>query len=233
MTTRRSLVLGGACLAGAAAAYGLEPRKHVRLLSGAKMEAVIPTAFPGWSAEASNGLVAPKSEGLAATLYNEVIQRTYSSASERAAVMLLAAYGGVQSDLLQLHRPEVCYPALGFVLTSKEAGSIPMPQGQVLPVVRLVAAAGDRLEHIVYWTRLGEDLPIDGTAQRRALLADAMKGFIPDGVLVRASVVASNSADAFRVLDRFVIDFLHAIPGRNLKALIGTRLATALNAHTA
>ena len=34
--------------------------------------------------------------------------------------MLSIAYGKNQSDALQLHKPEICYPAQGFTLLAKQ-----------------------------------------------------------------------------------------------------------------
>ena len=114
-----------------------------------------------------------------------------------AACDLLVAHGGNQSDLLQLHRPEVCYPALGFAITSKQKTTLAMPGGGTLPVVQLVAVSGERRENIIYWTRLGEFFPTSGSEQRSVLLRSAMQGFVPDGVLVRASLIDDDSEAAF------------------------------------
>jgi EpsI family protein len=35
-------------------------------------------------------------------------------------IMLSIAYGKNQSDALQLHKPEICYPAQGFTLLAKQ-----------------------------------------------------------------------------------------------------------------
>jgi len=230
MIARRDLLIGGASVAASAAAYGLKPRRHVSLLGKEKMEAIVPVSIPGWSAATSEGLVKPKVEGLAATLYNEIVQRTYIGELIDAEIMLLIAYGGTQSDVLQLHRPEVCYPALGFQIESKRAAPLTLRGGGVLPVVQVVAVAGERRENIVYWTRLGEALPTDGAQQRGILLRDAMQGFIPDGVLVRASMIHPDPSEAFRVLSSFVPTLLAAVPASGRPALIGTAPSQAMNA---
>jgi EpsI family protein len=230
MTGRRKFLMGAGCVAAGGLAYALKPRRRVTLLGDAKMEDVVPVSFPGWSAEAAENLVKPELDGLAASLYNEVVQRTYRGDLEPADVMLLVAYGGTQSDMLQLHRPEVCYPALGFTIKSKVDAVTPLPGGTELPVVRLVAVAGDRIENIVYWTRLGEALPRDNKQQRSILLKNAMEGFVPDGVLVRQSVINPDSEAAFRLLDGFIPKMVAAVKAGERRALVGTSRASAMKA---
>ncbi|HEX5377917.1 MAG TPA: EpsI family protein [Phenylobacterium sp.] len=222
--------MGGLCLGAAGLAYGLKPRRKLTLLGRQKMEAIIPKSFPGWSAAAAEGLVKPKLEGLAASLYNEVVQRSYISETLRAEIMLLVAYGGTQGDVVQLHRPEACYPALGFEIDSKKSAKVHLPGGASLPAVQIVASAGDRHENLVYWTRLGEDLPLNSTEQRKILLKDAMAGFIPDGVLVRASVVDNDEKRGFETLNAFLPALMTAVKAANRPALIGTAPAKAMAA---
>ena len=222
MIARRDLLVGGLCLAAAGTAYALKPRRKLSLLGKEKMEAIIPKAMPGWTSAAAEGLVKPKLQGLAASLYNEVVQRSFISEALRSEVMLLVAYGGTQGDVVQLHRPEACYPALGFEIDSKKAGKVALPGGFALPSVQITASAGERHENLIYWTRLGEDLPLDSTSQREILLRDAMAGFIPDGVLVRASVVDDDAARGFATLRAFIPALLTAVKAGSRPALIGT-----------
>jgi len=232
MIDRRDLIFGGAGVAAAAAAAGLRPRRHVSLLGQRKIADLVPVSFPGWSAAMSDGLVKPKVEGLAAMLYNEIVERTYIGEKIDAEVMMLIAYGGTQSDILQLHRPEVCYPALGFEVHAKQDSNVALPGGGNLPVERMVAVAGQRQECIIYWTRLGEALPRSGSDQRATLLMDAMRGFIPDGVLVRASMVSGDPDAAFRILNGFIPAMLSAIPAVGRPSLVGTVASNQIAAAT-
>ena len=228
MIARRDLLIGGACLGAAGLAFGLKPRRKLVLLGAEKMESIIPKSFPGWTSAAAEGLVKPKLEGLAASLYNEVVQRSFISEALQEEIMLLVAYGGTQGDVVQLHRPEACYPALGFAIDSKTAGAVPLPGGTHLPAVKIVASAGERKESLIYWTRLGEDLPLNSTDQRKILLRDAMQGFIPDGVLVRASTVDPDTDRAFRTLNAFIPALLSAVKASSRPALIGTAPSKAM-----
>jgi EpsI family protein len=227
--SRRDIVFGGAGLAALGAAEALRPRKRLVLLKvGGTIDSAIPKAFAGWQAQASTGLVGPEMAGkLAKSLYSETVSRTYYNDATGASVMLLAAYGDTQSDLLQLHRPESCYPAVGFAIASTRAAELPLKPGTELPVRRVVAATEERNENIIYWTRLGERLPQSGGEQRQARLANAMQGYVADGILVRASTLG-DSEQAFSILSEFLPQMLMATRKDLRPALIGTSLSQRL-----
>lgn len=231
MIARRNLLIGGACVAAGGAAHALKPRKRLVLLPQGKMADLLPLAVGDWSAVNADGLVQPQSEGdLAATLYSEMVGRIYQQSSTGAAVMMLVAYGDTQSDMLQLHRPESCYPAVGFNLVSTQPATLKLARGAEVPVRRVIAEAQGRRENIVYWTRIGEALPDSARAQREARLRTAMRGYTPDGVLLRFSVVGLDSEAAFATIDEFIADLLDSVPPAKRKALIGTKLADAMAA---
>jgi len=226
MIIRRNMIMGAACIAAAGAAYGLRPRRRLTLLADGKIGDIVPATLDDWSAENADGLVQPRTEGeLAATLYSEMVGRIYHQASTGKAIMMLIAYGDTQSDLLQLHRPESCYPAVGFRLLSSEPASLPLVGGGTLPVRKVVAEAAARQENILYWTRLGEYLPDSAGEQRKVRLRTAIEGYIPDGALVRFSIVDSDAASSFKVLEEFVQKLLMAVAPKGRPALIGTDLA--------
>src|SRR5690606_19841698 len=143
-------------------------------------------------------------------------------------VMMPVAYGDTQSDLLQLHRPERCDPALGFSLVSTKAAAVPLPGGFALPVRREVATTPARQEDIVCWSPMGELPPRSGGEQRKVRLRTAMAGYIPDGALIRFSVIGSDESDAFALMNRFILELLQAIPATKRKALIGTQLSMSI-----
>lgn len=231
MIARRDLLIGAACLSAAGAAYALEPRKRQVLLSGAKMAEILPIAFGEWSAEETDGLVRPPEDGtLSAALYSELIGRAYLHKTSGAAIMMLAAYGDTQSDMLQLHRPEACYPAVGFRLISTVASPIKVAPNVSIPARRVVVTAPGRQENIVYWARLGEFLPASGAEQREDRLRAALRGNIPDGVLIRFSALGDDPEAAFKMIDEFVPALLAAVPAQHRRALIGTERAKALQA---
>ena len=91
----------------------------------------------------------------------------------------------------------------------------------------MIAATQERVESIVYWTRLGERLPQDGGQQRTARLLNAMEGYVADGALVRFSAVGDSEA-AFRTIGEFIPAMLRSISRDALPAFVGTRLARSI-----
>ena len=225
MIRRRDVIAGLGCAAAFGTAEWLRPRRFLRLLpDGTTLEQVIPKRFPGWVPGGKGDIVIPRSEGtLASRLYTEQLARTFRPATatdDSEEIMLLAAYGKAQSDSLQLHRPEVCYPANGFAITARRFIDLPIA-GRTIPAVLLTAVGGDRVEDILYWTRLGHDLPRTASEQRSMRLRAAMRGYIGDGLLVRASSVRTGDTPSFELLSRFAIDLVNAVAPANRPALIG------------
>ena len=228
MINRRDLIVGGACLAAAAGAQTLRPHNRVALLKDEKLEDMVPRSFGPWTMREGDGIVAPQSEdSLAAKLYNQSVGRMYNGPDD-SVVMLLIAYGNTQSDTLQLHRPEVCYPAFGFEVTESKATQLDLRQGVTLPGRTLTAISPGREERISYWTRIGEYLPIDNSEQRQMRFRTALAGIIPDGVLVRVSNIMADQNKAFALNSRFVGDLMRAVPASIRPALITTAKARQL-----
>ncbi len=228
---RRDLVMGGACALAAGAAYQLTPRKTLNLMGRRRIEDVIPSVFGGWASHGDENLVQPLTKGsLADRLYSQTVARIYSNTELDTAVMMMVAYGDNQSDMLQLHRPEACYPAVGFRVVMSDPATVALSSRVTLPVRRVTVEMTDRRENIVYWTRLGEYLPTDSTDQGRARLRTAMQGYVADGGLFRCSAIASTDEIAFRQLDSFIAELMAAVAPADRPAMLGTNLARGLNA---
>ena len=189
MIARRDLLIMVGCFAGAGAAFSLRPRRRVSLL-GQKIWMHSAAECRTWSARDVGDLIAPPaSESLEARLYGQTVERVYQDSSTGAEIMMLIAYGDTQTNDLQLHRPEVCYPAFGFQISGNVPVSLSVRDGVEIPARQLVADAPGRRETIIYWTRLGEFMPADGTEQRLDRLKTAMDGYIADGILARFSAL--------------------------------------------
>lgn len=229
MLKRRELLLGLPLVAAAGGAFALTPRNRLNLLGDKKLEKAVPLTIGAWSVTPSNAVVLPDSaEGsLAARLYDQTVSRLYTSDTE-LPVMMVIAYGSTQSDQLQLHRPEVCYAAVGFEITTATQVAVPLAPGAELPARELVARNNDRVEPILYWTRVGDFLPTSGNEQRLMKLRSEMRGYVADGVLVRLSSVGEPSPEVFGSLQRFTRQMLAATDPAALPALVGRPLAASI-----
>ncbi len=229
MLGRRELLLGLPLLAAAGGAVALTPRKRLNLLNGKELEKLVPLSFAGWHVTPSNAVILPEArEGsLADQLYSQTVSRLYLSDTD-LPVMMVIAYGDTQSDQLQLHRPEVCYSAVGFEISASEKVAVPVAPPHTLPVRQLVATSNDRTEPILYWTRIGDFLPASGNEQRLMKLRTEMRGYVADGVLVRLSTVAEPTPETFAALQRFAKAMLHATDPAGVPALVGRPLAAAI-----
>jgi EpsI family protein len=229
---RRDILIGSACFAAAASAYALEPRRHVSLMrAGQRIDTIIPRQFGEWTSQDVSDLVAPAIEGsLASKLYNETVGRVYTNAGSGAQVMLLAAHGDTQSDDLQLHRPEICYPAFGFSISDSQINYVDVFAHVSIPSRQLVADAPDRRESIIYWSRLGESLPLDRKEQQLDRMAAALRGDIVDGLLVRLSILGTDAKAAFRTIEGFIPRLVMAVATPDRAILIGSARAADLAA---
>lgn len=229
MIGRRELLMGGGCVVAAGVSYALVPRKYVSLLARGTLDRIVPRTIPGWTSHDVSDLVKPQIEGsLASRLYGETVGRIYQEAQTGGEVMMLLAHGDTQSDDLQLHRPEICYPAFGFALSDNRPIELPLAHAVAIPSRRLVADAPDRRESIIYWSRLGEFLPLDRREQHLDRLRTAMHGVIADGLLARFSVAGLEPAAAFEMMMRFVPALVRGVAPGNRAALIGTGRAAAM-----
>lgn len=232
MLGRRELLLGLPLLAAAGGALALTPRKRLNLLNGKELEKLVPLNIQGWHVTPSNAVILPEArEGsLSDRLYSQTVSRLYLSETD-LPVMMVIAYGDTQSDQLQLHRPEVCYSAVGFEISTSQKVEIPVAPPLSLPTRQLVATSNDRTEPILYWTRIGDYLPASGTEQRIMKLRTEMNGYVADGVLVRLSTVAEPVPETFATLERFTKAMLEATDPAGLPALVGRPLAAAIKAQ--
>jgi EpsI family protein len=197
------------------------------------LDQMSPTAFGDWSGRDVSNLVAPKTPGdLASRLYDQTVERVYEHRVSGAQIMMLLAHGDTQSNDLQLHRPEVCYPAFGFEIRANRRTAIPLGGGAQLPTTALVASAPGRLENIVYWTRLGEFLPTTESEQRIDRVKTALHGVVADGLLARFSLLGEDQDQATGTISSFIQAFIGSVVPANRAAFVGSALAGAMGGHS-
>lgn len=218
--SRRNMILGGTLIAASAVGYIRQPQPVTKPMADDTLEKLIPTRIGEWQFLTSSGLVMPPPDELSQTLYDQVFTRVYT-APGKPSIALLIAYSSVQNGLLQLHRPEVCYPVAGFKLTDTVRTPLRLPNGKEIHTRAFTAKGPQRSEYVFYWTRLGEYLPDSWLDQRLAVVKANLKGQIPDGILVRASVLADANAQSKNDLRRFMEDLLVDLSPAGRRLLVG------------
>ncbi|MEW5788592.1 MAG: exosortase-associated protein EpsI, B-type [Pseudomonadota bacterium] len=218
----RNLAIGVAMLVSAGLALVLTPKQMAEAdRPKIDLEAMIPQAFGDWQVDGSITpvQVAPDVQAKLDKIYSQTLSRTYVNGNGER-VMLSIAYGGDQSDSMQAHRPEVCYPAQGFQVVRQVSGSLSTRFGTI-SVKRLVAAHGKRIEPITYWFVTGGRVNVDSLERKMAQLRFGLTGQIPDGLLFRISSIASDTEGAFSSQTRFVEALLQSVDDQGRARLIG------------
>lgn len=210
--------------AACALAVAMTPRIFLAdTQSREKLAQIVPTGFGDWTVDNSI-LPIPPSPDLQKVLdatYDETLALTFkNSAGDR--IMLSLAYGRNQHKGMITHRPEICYPAQGFKLTTSVSDGAIDIRGRPLPVKRVVATMGARNEPITYWVMVGDEVTEFGYPHRWVAIRYGLQGKIPDGVLVRVSSISPDSAKAYALQDAFVKDMLAAIPAEKRHRLLGS-----------
>ena len=201
-------------LALAACAVGIAWRPTAHLADSrakVELETMFPKAFGDWAIDQSMPvqLISPDVQAQLSKIYNQTLCRTYIN-TKGDRIMLSVAYGGDQSDGTRAHRPEVCYPAQGFQIVSKQDTALTIGD-RALRVRQLVSRLGGRVEPITYWITVGERVTLSGTEQKLAQLSYSTRGVIPDGMLVRVSSIDADTTNAYRVQQAFVADLARGI----------------------
>ena len=215
---RRMLLTGLIFGSAAAISYLRRPRVRIDYLGTNKLETLIPKKIGAWSYLAASGLVVPPDDPFEKAIYAQVLTRVYSD-GKNPPIMLLIAQNGSQAGFLQIHRPEVCYTASGYQISPVASHKIPFG-GKVLSTNRMDATAGGQTEHVVYWTRVGNEVPANWRDQKLAVAEQNLRGIIPDAILVRISTVSDDANVSVALIDQFIMAMLQSIPANRRSVLI-------------
>lgn len=207
---RRKFLLGLLFCSAAGVAAWRQPRIKIDYLGTQKLEDLVPKTIGRWDFVTASGLVIPPEDDFEKTLYSQVLTRVYSD-NRGTPIMLLLAQNGGQTGFLQIHRPEVCYTAGGYQISAVTPHPIRVGQ-TVVPANRMDASSGGPTEHVIYWTRVGNQVPASWRQQKLAVAEQNLKGLIPDAILVRISTINDDAEAALANIDDFVRAMLQSIP---------------------
>jgi len=218
----RHLVIGLFMFAAAGMALALKPtHKIADSEPKVDLKALIPRQFGDWKIDETIVPLLPDPETQAKLnkIYNQTLSRTYVN-RQGDRIMLSIAYGGDQSDAMAVHKPEVCYPAQGFQILKNASDTFSTGEGNI-PVKRLVATQGQRIEPITYWTTVGDKVAVSGWKWKLDQMKYGLTGKIPDGLLFRISTIQADDAKAYQTQDAFARELLKAMSPAGRERIIG------------
>jgi len=210
-TDRRKFLLGLLFCSAAGVAAFRKPSKHLDYLGHNKLEALVPKTIGKWNFVAASGLVVPPDDQLLRAIYSNMLTRVYWD-GVNPAVMLLIAQSGSQTGFLQIHRPETCYTAGGYRLSAMVPHTIQVGQQQLVANSLDATAGTGNTEHVVYWTRIGNQMPKTWREQKLAVAELNLQGIVPDAILVRVSSVNDDGDAARAAIDSFVQAMIASVP---------------------
>lgn len=227
MTARRihALVALGLMLLAFAGAYAWKPTKHLAdTLPKVDLETMFPKSFGDWTVDTRVPVqvISPDQAALLNKIYNQTLSRTYVN-GQGERIMLSVAYGGDQSDGMNAHRPEVCYPAQGFQVNGNQRVVLSIADRSV-DARQLETRLGGRTEPLVYWVVVADRTTTSGTEQKLAQLRYGLRGQIPDGMLVRVSSIDPNAVKAQTIHLEFLRELALAMDESVRSRVFGARL---------
>jgi EpsI family protein len=171
---------------------------------------MLPERFGSWKwlPDDMTRVVNPQQDEMSAKIYTQTLTRLYRNQLDGQQIMLVIAYGADQRESLQLHYPEVCYPAQGFEVLSNDKLSLHTNYG-ALPV-RLMHTRlnANRNEPVTYWAMLGDQVVLDGMEKKITEMRLALTGRSADGLLFRVSAIDPRTDHAFASESRFINDLM-------------------------
>lgn len=211
-------------LSAAAAAVAMRPtQKLADLRPKLDLEQLIPHEFEGWHEERriTTQIIDPRQKEQIDKIYNQTLTRTYVNPQGKA-VMLSIAYGGDQSDSLQVHLPEGCYAGQGFAVGELKRDKIQIGT-QKIPISRMVATLGARVEPVTYWITTAGKVSNNTWDMKFQKLSVSLFGKVPDGMLVRISSISGDTASAYDTQRQFASAMVNSISPEHRERFVGSQ----------
>ncbi|QUT05650.1 EpsI family protein [Sphingobium phenoxybenzoativorans] len=223
MPDRRQFLTGSALIAASGAAFIFQPRKDQTALSRSAIDGSVPRKIGFYRQTDARSLISVPENELSRKLYDQVLTRLYM-ADGLFPIMLVIAYSGAQDGDLSIHRPEICYASAGYALSPTQIlplSGLERPEAACF----LSATRWGKTEKIYYWSRIGDAFPTNMRDEKLDILRANMKGEKPAGILVRMSVLSTESLEAQRQLILFNRALLSNLPTTGKALLLGMNAA--------
>jgi EpsI family protein len=223
----KSIIMLTLMLIAASLAWALRPTVLIAdLRPKVDLESLIPKQFGDWRElrQSNAQIINPQQAEMLTKLYSQTLSRTYVN-SIGDTVMLSIAYGANQSDAVQLHYPEVCYPAQGFQVQTNIKGTLLTSEGPI-SVRRLTTTLGQRSEPVTYWTTIGDQVVTGGLGTKFAQMRYGFHGQIPDGLLFRVSSITRDAKAGHAIQQAFAAQLVSAVRPEDRIRLIGNIAAS-------
>ncbi|MBB5019580.1 EpsI family protein [Chitinivorax tropicus] len=218
----RGLLAGMVMLASAFAALAMKPTQYMAKQHPIDLQALIPEHLGDWAIEKAPTIaqINPEIQEKINRIYSQLVQRTYVNKTGQR-IMLSIAYGGDQSDALRVHRPEVCYGAQGFSIGQQSMDHLKIGQTN-LPVKRMIAVMGERVEPITYWMTVGEKVALTGWQHKMMQLSYGANRVVPDGMVFRVSAIGRDAEASFKYQEDFLSQLYTSLPSVSRSRIFGS-----------
>jgi EpsI family protein len=229
----KQLVLLIFMLASAAVAHSLRPTASLAdERPPINLATMVPAQFGTWREQLNLAvqIIDPEQQATIEKIYTQTLTRNYID-KRGYRIMLSIAYGKNQSDNLQLHKPEVCYPAQGFKLEKLERLPLNLVDRHISST-RMETHLGQRFEPVTYWTVVGDFVTTTGINKKITEMRYGMRGKIPDGMLVRVSSIDRDTAKAHSIQAEFAAAMVAAIAPEHRSRFSGVGAPDELRTNT-
>ena len=217
----KAFILSLAMLLAAGSTLLLKPTQKLAEQNGQfNLEAMVPKKFGTWQFD--EGLaplqVSHDKQALLYQIYSQNLSRTYLD-NKGNRIMLSIAYGGDQSDSLQVHNPEVCYFEQGYQVQKLFTNSLDIGFGSIL-INHFLATKGRRVESVTYWIKIGDTVSVHSLKAKLVKIKYGLSGKIPDGLVFRVSNIGNESSN-YLLQEKFIKDLLFVVSEEDRFRLIG------------
>jgi len=221
MLARRQILAGTALLAGSVLTQAMRSQPTPIAGKAADLKHAFPEHVAGWTKAVLPDFILPPEDSLSRSIYTTQVLEGYRNPAGDS-VYCLIAYGAIQDYTLQLHRPEVCYEASGFSISSTHAVALQILNHEV-SATAMKAERETRKETVLFWTRVGNAYPLSQWGIRGEIAKGWFKRRLPDGVLVRFSSTSMAGQAGLGDLERFAQSLMMAMPEAAQTLIMGER----------